>query len=296
MFEQLYYWKTFIHIEIAFPQECKEERWGLMYMEPVEIYRSDPLSAIITSIPHGASQITTEMKAMMRPNTILSNNDWFLKELYSFLGSLNITTISANYSRYVIDVNRDVKNTLVRDEYTRSLVYEKSTFGKSIYHAPLSQDIISNRIEAIYLPYHNCLSEQITRSLKKYNKAFLFDLHSFYIQSKADIVLGTYEGKACSMELMEIVYNAFVSERFVVEIDARGLTGGYIVSKYSSIKNVEAIQIEMRYTTYIENRIFGEEEVITKNDNLFKETQERLIRVFKNISDNIEVKILDRKC
>ncbi len=63
----------------------------------------------------------------------------------------------------------------------------------------------------------------------------------------------------------------------------KGLTGGYIVSKYGAWNNVEAIQIELRYTTYIENRMFGEEEVAAKNDELFKETQLRLVKVFQKI-------------
>jgi hypothetical protein len=46
---------------------------------------------------------------------------------------------------------------------------------------------------------------------------------------------------------------------------------------------VEAIRIELRYTTYIENRVFGEEEVTTKNVDLFKQTQAHLVRVFDNI-------------
>ncbi len=91
------------------------------------------MSAIIASIPHGSSQITPEILASKKPEIVLSNNDWFLNELYNFLERLNITTVSANYSRYVIDVNRDISLRNHAEDYTKSLVYQKSTFGRDLY-------------------------------------------------------------------------------------------------------------------------------------------------------------------
>ncbi|MDF2923668.1 MAG: N-formylglutamate amidohydrolase [Paenibacillaceae bacterium] len=252
-------------------------------MHSLEVKRSNPISAIIASIPHGSSQITTEMIKSMKPDIVLPNNDWLLNELYSFLEGLNITTVSANYSRYVIDVNRNIRLKNQSEDYTKSLVYQKTTFGRDIYDIPLSEDTIMNRIENIYVPYHYRLSEEINASLAVNRKVFLVDLHSFYIQSAKDVVLGTCQGKSCSSEFLEAVRSAFVEEGFTVSVDEKGLSGGYIVSKYGSLNSVEAIQIELRYTKYIENREFGEEEATKKNDELFKETQIRLFSVFQNI-------------
>ncbi|WP_090790371.1 N-formylglutamate amidohydrolase [Paenibacillus sp. GP183] len=61
--------------------------------------------------------------------------------------------VSANFSRYVIDVNRDISFKNHEDEYTTSLVYHKSTFGKEIYDTSLSEDAILNRIKTVYVPY-----------------------------------------------------------------------------------------------------------------------------------------------
>jgi hypothetical protein len=104
-----------------------------------------PLSPIIASIPHGSSQITPEMIRSKKSDKVLPNNDWFLNELYSFLEGLNITTVSANYSRYVIDVNREINHKIQGEDYTKSLVYQKSTFGRDIYDIPLSDDTIITR-------------------------------------------------------------------------------------------------------------------------------------------------------
>ncbi|SCY56405.1 N-formylglutamate amidohydrolase [Alkaliphilus peptidifermentans] len=257
-------------------------------MEAVIVERSTSPSAVIVSIPHGSSDITLEMQSNMKENVLLTNNDWFLNSLYDFLYKLDIIKVSANYSRYVIDVNRSINKKQTLGDYTESLIYHKTTFGQEIYENPLSSEIINNRIKTIYQPFHSCLLDGINNSLRVKSKVYLFDLHSFYVQSTADIVLGTCNGKACSSELINIVYNSFVSENFSVKIDEKGLRGGFIVSNYSSINNVEAIQIEIRYTAYIEDRYFGEEEVIHKNNELFYKTQERLIRVFKNIKEMLD--------
>lgn len=256
-------------------------------MKPVTIRRGKRINNIIASIPHGSSLITNEMKSKIKDKIELTNNDWFLNELYSFLANLDITTLSANYSRYVIDVNRNIMKELHGKDYTESLIYTKTTFNKDIYSQPLLKEDIENRINGIYLLYHSSLRDEINRILKRTNKVYLFDLHSFYAQSTADVVLGTKEGDNCSQNLLEIVYNAFVSEGFNVKIDEKGLRGGYIVSQYSTMDGVEAMQIELRYTEYIEKRFFGEEEVTNKDDTLFNHTKERLNRVFKRIKNEL---------
>ncbi|AZO94932.1 N-formylglutamate amidohydrolase [Halocella sp. SP3-1] len=256
-------------------------------MKSVSIEKSNRKNNIIASIPHGSSYIIREMKKKMKDEIILTNNDWFLNELYDFLIELDITTVSANYSRYVIDVNRNIDKELHGKDYTESLIYMKTTFNKDIYCEPLLIEDIEKRINDIYLPYHSTLKSEIYRVLNKLDKVYLFDLHSFYAQSTADVVLGTKEGNTCSEFVLDIVYKAFISENFQVKVDEKGLRGGYIVSHYSTIDGVEAIQIELRYTKYIEDRFFGEEELRNKDDVLFTHTKEKLKRVFRKIKNEL---------
>ena len=249
--------------------------------------KSNSLSNLIVSIPHSSHNLTEEMKENMKPDVILTNNDWYLKELYYFLNELDISNICANYSRYVIDVNRNIEYMHNHEEYTKSLVYFYTTFNKKIYINKPSEDIIENRIEKIYKPYHEFLNREINNVLKGKNKVYLLDLHSFFEQTEADIVLGTQYKKTCSEKFLKVVYNAFTHEGFTVKVDEVGLRGGYITSHYGSIENVEAIQIEIRYTAYIDNRYFGEEYMPKINYDLFNETQERLKKVFKKIREQL---------
>ncbi|QHT60828.1 N-formylglutamate amidohydrolase [Paenibacillus lycopersici] len=251
-------------------------------MDPVYVRRANQPCGIIVSIPHGSSRLTGEMDANRRPDAILANSDWFLNELYAFLHDLQATIVSANYSRYVIDVNRAVTGGS-GNGYTTSLVYSATTFGKAIYDSPLPADVIANRLDTVYKPFHRRLKEEIDAVLQTNRIAYLFDLHSFYIQSDADVVLGTCAGRSCSGAFAQLVYEAFASEGFVVKIDEPGLTGGYITSHYGAPDRVEAIQIELRYTAYIGKRAFGEEAVAARDESLFRETQARLLHVFRRL-------------
>lgn len=256
-------------------------------MKAVRLQRNVSCSPILATIPHGSSRLTEEVKYNIRADIALTNNDWFLNDLFRFLGGLGITTISANYSRYVIDVNRSIHQKSNNGEYTESFIYTKNTFGKDLYDRPLPNEIIRQRIEKLYLPFHCSLLEAIQAAQKKFPQVTLFDLHSFYAQSDADVVLGTRDGQTCSEKTVCTVYEALREQGFEVMVNEQGLRGGYIVSHYSAMENVEAVQVEIRYTSYIENRYFGEEEVTEKNAILFLQTRQRLFRAFQKIKDRI---------
>lgn len=247
----------------------------------------DNTSSIIVSIPHSSYKITKEMKRKIKEDVFFANNDWYLNELYSFLKEFNIPIISAEYSRYVIDVNRKLEYENNHDKYNKSLIYYKTTFNKDIYKSFPSEEEKENRIKFIYEKYHKALLNKIEETLKLKGKVYLFDLHSFYAQSDADIVLGTQYGSTCSREFLHIVYNAFIEEGFTVKVDEIGLRGGYITYHYGAMSNVEAMQIEIRYTSYIENRYFGEEFKPEINIKLFSNTQKALDRAFIKIKNNL---------
>ena len=60
--------------------------------------------------------------------------------------------------------------------------------------------------------------------------------------------------------------------------------GGYITRHYNEkFKNVETLQIELRYRAYIDNREFGEEYQPKINEDIFYYTKEKMKRVFETL-------------
>lgn len=59
------------------------------------------------------------------------------------------------------------------------------------------------------------------------------------------------------------------------------IMGGHIIHHYRNIfqERFEGVLIELRYTKYIDNRYFGEEELTDRNEMLFQSAKQKLKEV-----------------
>lgn len=237
----------------------------------------------VISIPHSGLYLTEEMNNKLIDGVILANMDWYLPELYTFLEDLGFTVVINNISRYVIDPNRDI-NIRNSEKYTKSLIYNKTTFNKEMYKETLSEKEITDRINNYYKKYHETIKKLIIEKSKHFSKVYLIDLHSFGKQMEADVVLSNDNGRTMKEELVQFIKKLFIDNRFNVSINSP-FTGGYITKHYGD-KNgqCESLQIELSYSSYIDKKIFYEEELPHINKDVMKDCQERLQSVFKEIS------------
>lgn len=74
---------------------------------------SMPRAPILISVPHCGTAFPNETKDQYDPELIKApdDTDWFVNRLYSFAPSLGIAMITAEFSRWVIDLNRNPDNT-----------------------------------------------------------------------------------------------------------------------------------------------------------------------------------------
>ena len=224
------------------------------------------------------------MNNKLKENVILANMDWYLPELYSFLEELGFTVVINNISRYVIDSNRNIEK-LNYEKYTESLIYKKTTFNKEIYNKPLAQVEIDYRIDNFYKPYHETLKKEIKKKLTHFNKVYLIDLHSFGKQIGKDIVLGNNNGKTMNKELFYKIYKLFTNNGFQVAIN-NPYSGGYIIKHYGNkSQQCESLQIEISYSSYIDKRLFYEEELPKINNEIMQYCKKRLKNIFNEIKN-----------
>ena len=237
----------------------------------------------VISIPHSGTLLSEKMYNNLIENTILANMDWYLPQLYSFLSDMGFTVIINNISRYVIDVNRSLDDKSSNCSYNRNLIYTKTTFDKDMYKTTLLQDEITERIENYYVPYHKEIEELLKDKLKYFEKVYLLELHSFGRNVGSDIVVGNNCGKTTSNDFFEIMKNNLEKCGFTVSSN-KPYKGGYITKNYrEKFNNCETLQIELYYGTYIDNREFIEEYKPTVNDNLFYNTQRKMMKVFEKM-------------
>jgi len=247
------------------------------------LYLKEESSPYIFTFPHSGENLTSDMPWQLTPEAqkFLPNVDWHLNELYGFLKKYNVNILSTPHSRYVVDVNRP-PDAQKFGNYRRSLVYSTNTWDEEIYAIPPNDDELERRIKRYYEPFHRELEILITKKVKEFGKVYLIDLHSFMGPISEDVCLGNRHNSTCSEAFLERVYGAFSTEGFET-VKNKVFIGGYITKSYAVQEVVEALQIELRYTNYIEPQDLDVRQVPRKETNLFEETSFRLERVFEKI-------------
>ena len=239
----------------------------------------------VISIPHSGTLLSETMYNNLIEDVVLANMDWYLPELYDFLKNMGFTVIINQVSRYMIDVNRSLEDKTSDSLYKKNLIYKKTTFNKKIYKRNLLQDEIQKRINNYYIPYHEEIERLLKEKLQYFDKVYLLDLHSFGQTVGADIVLGNNCGKTTSKDFFELIKNNLEKCEFIVN-DNKPYKGGFITRNYSEkYNNCETLQIELWYGTYIDNREFEEEYKPNINENVFQNTQNRMIKFFEKLKN-----------
>ncbi len=206
---------------------------------------------IIASLPHSGLQVPDAIAHTFTTHQLktLPNSDWHLQPLYDFLPSLGIAVMQANYSRYVVDLNRAPKPPLF-GSFWSAVVPEQTAFKQDIYLEKPSAEEVRSRIEQYYDPYYRQLSELLDRVIAQHGKVYLLDLHSFMGLITDEVCLGNAKGETCTEKTLNVVNDSFLKQGYQV-VRNKVFTGGNIIRHYGQRLNVEALQIEIRYPVYL---------------------------------------------
>src|SRR6187431_2460409 len=130
---------------------------------------------ILISVPHCGIDFPNELKDQYKPNLASSpdDTDWFVDQLYDFAPSMGITMITAVYSRWVIDLNRDPESKpLYSDGRIITGLCPTTTFlGEPLYNderKEVDQTEVTRRLEKYYHPYYRKIQELLNDRKKKF--------------------------------------------------------------------------------------------------------------------------------
>jgi len=211
---------------------------------------------MLVSMPHAGTDIPDEVAASLAPCAAArADTDWHLPELYGFLEEMGISTISARWSRYLIDLNRPPEDTNLYPGLDTTGLCPLDTFGRErLYRDGMEPDgaEVQRRLARYWQPYHAQLRAELDRLKMEHGRVVLWDAHSiasvvprFFEGTLPDLNFGTADGTACAPGLEAAVLDvARAQERFSIALNGR-FKGGHITRHYGQpASGVHAIQLE----------------------------------------------------
>ena len=217
---------------------------------------------LLISVPHDGRQLPDEQRERMTGAGLdIPDTDWHVAELYDFAREFGASMIVANYSRYVVDVNRPASDAAMYEGQVATGLCPQYTFaGDPLYQhdtAVPAQEVVE-RVDRYWRPYHDKIEAALSGMLARYGHALLWDAHSItgrvprLFDGELPVLnLGTFDGNSCdprvSRALLEIAeaspYESVLNGRF---------KGGYITRHYGDPeRDVHAVQLELAQRAYM---------------------------------------------
>ncbi len=221
---------------------------------------------LLISIPHCGEMLPPGLAARFSPQAKrIPDTDWHLPRLYHDLAErLGASVLQANYSRYVIDLNRscDDSSSLYPGQKTTTLCPTITFLDESIYtqedDEPNEVEIAS-RIEQYWKPYHDALDKEINRLLERHGQVLVWEAHS--IKSELPMLfdgvlttlnLANNDGRASSPEVLDAAVNVAKHSGLTWSDNGR-FKGGFITRNYAiPEKGIHFIQLEMGRCAYMD--------------------------------------------
>lgn len=218
---------------------------------------------LLISMPHAGIKLTPAVQAGLIPEAqSLPDTDWHIPKLYEFAAELGVSTLAAEYSRFVIDLNRPEDDAPMYVGATTGLFPATLFDGVPLFRegqAPSRQER-ATYLERIWQPYHQTLQQELKRLKDQFGYALLFDAHSIrshiphlFEGRLPDFNLGTFNGASCAPQLAGDL-EAICAEHLAYSHVLNGrFKGGHITRHYGSpADNIHAVQLELAQSTYME--------------------------------------------
>jgi len=229
------------------------------YTDPYTFVEGD--SPILVSMPHSGLELTPEVHAGLHGYAkLLPDTDWLIPQLYDFLPELGASVIKANYSRYVIDLNRPIDDEKLYATKTTGLFPEITFDDRPLF---IEEPVNGHREwckQNIWQPYHDKLLSTLLEIKKKHGYAILFDAHS--IAGQVPMLFdgelpffnwGTNDGNTLPKSLLTMIEDVVDKSNYTQVSNGR-FKGGYITRHYGSIdESIHAVQLELSQAAYLQD-------------------------------------------
>lgn len=235
----------------------------------VKVIYEKTKSPLVISIPHSGTDIPQDIAPLCNLSAKREHTDWALQEL---VAPLSETTLVATVSRYIVDVNRFKPRT---GKATQPIIPRIDEVGNQLFTNYPSKQKQADWLERYYTPYYLHLENLLNEKLEQHERVLLVDLHSYddKLFNISDIILGTRKKQTISPDTLEKLQFLFHEEGLTTQVDTP-FSGGNIIASFGKQTRIEAVQIEVPYSLYLEGHSLHPERATTlqtKFQTIFRE-------------------------
>lgn len=217
---------------------------------------------LLVSVPHDGRRVPPDVwERMTAAGKSLPDTDWHVSRLYDFVRDLGASLLVAEYSRYVVDLNRPASDEALYPGQVSTGVCPEQTFaGDDIY---MSGGVLpgeaGRRIEAFWLPYHARIEETLAEIRAQHGCALLWDAHSIpssvprlFDGELPELNIGTFGGRSTLPRVEAGIAAVAEASPFSFVVNGR-FQGGYITRHYGDPANgIHAVQLEIAQRAYMD--------------------------------------------
>ena len=234
---------------------------------------------IIFNSPHSGSVYPDEFLSASRIDLpgLRRSEDSFMDELIGGLSDRGFPTVTVNFPRSYVDVNREpyeldprmFAGRLPSFANTRSMrvagglgtIPRVVGDGQEIYRERLSVDDALARIEALYKPYHRALRRLINKAHQAFGTVVVVDCHSMPSigvsrdePRRPDVVIGDRYGTSCAPMLADMIEETMGRLGYSVGRN-KPYAGGFITEHYGNpASGLHSVQLELNRAIYMDER------------------------------------------
>lgn len=240
---------------------------------------------IVFDSPHSGRIYPSDFNTAIDHEILQKSEDRFVDELFAHVVDEGASFLKAEFPRLYIDPNRcdkDIHPSQIAKACASlpthpsakatagiGLIHQKTNAGQDIYERALELDEIKHRITHYHKPYHDALKQELSRLRSNFPRVLHINCHSMpknaapktaqdsvfpNTQTKtkrADIVLGTLDGKSISEEWVSLIYDTLKELGFSVILN-KPFKGAEIVKRYGHPdQDIHSIQLEINRQLYL---------------------------------------------
>lgn len=229
--------------------------------EPYRLHRGE--RPLLVSVPHAGTELLPDLSGRLTPLAReLPDTDWWIDQVWAGAPQLGASMLVANYSRYVIDLNRPPDDEALYAGPGSGLVPTATFDGEPLYLAEnaLGPEQVPLRLQRYWHPYHRALAAELERLRQIHGFVLLLDAHSIrshvprLFQGRLpDLNLGSFDGASASANLVQAAFRQLQGWPDCSSVLDGRFKGGFITRHYGRpAAGVHALQLEMAQQVYMQ--------------------------------------------